>query len=97
MDQSSQQTSAPPVIEIKDMTKTYQMGETKVHALRGLSLTIHTGEYVAIIGASGSGKSTLMNMIGLLDHPTSGSYRIGRPRQLYTGYAARDFVPLEQR
>lgn len=66
----------PPVIEITDMTKVYKMGETEVHALRGLSLTISEGEYVAIIGASGSGKSTLMNMIGLLDKPTNGSYRI---------------------
>ena len=72
----STDSSMPPVIEITDMTKTYVMGKTKVHALRGLSLTIETGEYVAIIGASGSGKSTLMNMIGLLDHPTSGAYRI---------------------
>ncbi len=65
-----------PVIEIADLTKTYVMGTTEVHALRGVSLTIYEGEYVAIIGASGSGKSTLMNMIGLLDRPTSGSYRI---------------------
>lgn len=64
------------VIEIHDMTKVYQMGETEVYALNGVSLTIHEGEYVAIIGTSGSGKSTLMNMIGLLDRPTSGSYRI---------------------
>jgi ABC-type lipoprotein export system ATPase subunit len=65
-----------PVIEIKDLSKVYVMGENEVHALRGVSLTIHQGEYVAIIGASGSGKSTLMNMIGLLDRPSSGSYRI---------------------
>ncbi|MCB0183979.1 MAG: ATP-binding cassette domain-containing protein, partial [Caldilineaceae bacterium] len=56
------------------MTKTYQMGENAVHALRGVSLTIRGGEYVAIIGSSGSGKSTLMNMIGLLDRPTDGAY-----------------------
>jgi putative ABC transport system ATP-binding protein len=65
-----------PVIEIEALAKVYQMGETEVQALRGVSLTIHAGEYVAIVGASGSGKSTLMNMIGLLDRPTGGSYRL---------------------
>lgn len=65
-----------PVIDIEAMTKVYKMGGTEVHALRGVSLTIAAGEYVAIIGTSGSGKSTLMNMIGLLDKPTDGSYRI---------------------
>lgn len=69
-------TTPAPVIEISAMAKVYVMGKTEVHALRGVSLTIHEGEYVAIIGASGSGKSTLMNMIGLLDRPTTGSYRI---------------------
>ena len=65
-----------PVIDIEKLTKSYQMGETAVHALRSVSLTIRAGEYVAIVGASGSGKSTLMNMIGLLDRPSDGSYRL---------------------
>ncbi len=65
-----------PVIEISELAKVYKMGETEVHALQGVSLMINPGEYVAIIGTSGSGKSTLMNMIGLLDKPTTGSYRI---------------------
>ncbi len=69
-------TPRAAVIDIQNMTKVYVMGKTEVHALRGVSLTIRNGEYVAIIGASGSGKSTLMNMIGLLDRPTSGSYQI---------------------
>jgi len=64
------------LIQIEDMTKVYQMGEVQVHALRGVSLAVQGGEYLAIMGASGSGKSTLMNMIGLLDRPTGGSYWI---------------------
>jgi putative ABC transport system ATP-binding protein len=71
-----EQTSNGTLIQIADMTKVYQMGEVRVHALCGVSLDVQQGEYVAIMGASGSGKSTLMNMIGLLDRPTSGSYRI---------------------
>jgi putative ABC transport system ATP-binding protein len=65
-----------PLIRIEDMTKVYQMGDIQVHALRGVSLDVQPGEYLAIMGASGSGKSTLMNMIGLLDRPTGGSYQI---------------------
>jgi putative ABC transport system ATP-binding protein len=63
-----------PVIDIRDVWKTYDLGETQVHALRGVSLKIMPNEYVAIMGPSGSGKSTLMNMLGCLDTPTSGHY-----------------------
>jgi putative ABC transport system ATP-binding protein len=65
-----------PLIQIQDVTKVYQMGDIRVHALRGVSLQVQAGEYFAIMGASGSGKSTLMNIIGLLDRPTNGSYQI---------------------
>ena len=62
------------VIQTNDITKVYQMGGTKVHALDGVSITVHPGEFVAIKGVSGSGKSTLMNIIGGLDYPSSGTY-----------------------
>ena len=64
------------LIEIKDIYKIYRPGENEVHALDGISLTIEEGEFAAIIGHSGSGKSTLMNMIGCLDIPTEGTYRL---------------------
>jgi len=64
------------MIEIKDVTKVYQMGQIEVHALRGISLGIEKGEFVSIMGPSGSGKSTLMSVLGCLDAPTEGAYTL---------------------
>jgi putative ABC transport system ATP-binding protein len=65
---------APLLIDIRDVTKVYKTGDVEVHALRGVSVGIAAGEFVAIMGSSGSGKSTLMNILGCLDRPTAGSY-----------------------
>jgi putative ABC transport system ATP-binding protein len=68
------QTAAGAVIRVEEIHKYYELGEARVHALRGVSLEIHPGQFLAVMGASGSGKSTFMNILGCLDKPTSGRY-----------------------
>jgi putative ABC transport system ATP-binding protein len=74
LEQSATPAEATPAIQVENVHKFYDLGETKVHALRGVDLTIQPGEFVAIMGSSGSGKSTFMNMLGCLDKPSSGRY-----------------------
>jgi putative ABC transport system ATP-binding protein len=78
---SQPETEAPesvstPLIRVDHIHKTYDLGEVQVHALRGVTLAVHPGEFVAIMGASGSGKSTFMNLVGCLDRPTRGHYNL---------------------
>jgi len=73
---SASQGEEDPLIEIRSVRRDYRLGSEVVHALRGVDLTIHRGEFVAVSGPSGSGKSTLMNLIGCLDTPSSGEYRL---------------------
>ena len=74
LDSAATLAVAVPVLRVVDLHKYYELGDTRVHALRGVGIEIQRGEFVAIMGASGSGKSTFMNLLGCLDRPTSGQY-----------------------
>jgi putative ABC transport system ATP-binding protein len=65
-----------PILQVEHLTKVYKMGDVEVHALRGVTASVEEGEFVAIMGASGSGKSTFMNILGCLDQPTAGTYKL---------------------
>jgi putative ABC transport system ATP-binding protein len=69
-------TTDPPLVRVREVTRVYRQGELEVHALRGVDLEVHDGEFSALAGPSGSGKTTLLNLIGVLDHPTSGTIEL---------------------
>ncbi len=77
--------ASEPLIDARDLEKVYASGDVQVHALRGVSLTVAAGESLAIMGSSGSGKSTLMNVLGCLDRPTSGHYRLAGENVAHLG------------
>jgi putative ABC transport system ATP-binding protein len=74
VDEAAAQRPAPPVIQLREATRTYELGSIRVRALRAVTLRIERGDFIAIMGSSGSGKSTLMNILGCLDSPTDGRY-----------------------
>jgi putative ABC transport system ATP-binding protein len=91
----STSAAAPPIIRVQGITKVYESGANKVRALRGVDLTVETGEMIAVMGASGSGKSTLMNILGCLDVPTSGSYDLDGTR--VDGLSRNELADLRNR
>ena len=92
---SPAQTNGTPVIQLRDLSKTYQSGEVEVKAVRGVTLEIVRGDFVAVMGASGSGKSTLMNTLGCLDQPTSGEYLLDG--QAVAGLNRKELAKLRNR
>jgi len=95
VDPISTSAAAPPIIRVQGITKVYESGANEVRALRGVDLTVETGEMIAVMGASGSGKSTLMNILGCLDVPTSGSYDLDGTR--VDGLSRNELADLRNR